>query len=355
MPSVVRFFTILISKPVHFSARFSALIVMISVTSFHCSSWLSAFLLRSRRFSGILPDMIKEQTFKSGFISIIGRPNVGKSTLLNALLGEKIAIISDKPQTTRNRIVGIVNRPDAQLVFMDTPGIHKPMHRMNEFMVKTALATYNEVDVVLLLAEATEQPGAGDKFIIGTFLNVQSPVFLLINKTDLIKKEMLLPLMQEYSKLYSFAEIIPISALRNDLGSLVELITMRLPQGPKYFPDDQITDQPERFIVSEIIREKVFELTKEEIPYSTAVVVEEMKEEPAITRITAIIYVDRDSQKGIIIGKGGGMLKQIGVLARQDAEKLLGVKIFLQLWVKVKKGWRDDVHMLKNIGILQEE
>lgn len=298
--------------------------------------------------------MTKEETFKSGFISIIGRPNVGKSTLLNSLLGQKIAIISDKPQTTRNRILGIVNQPDAQLVFMDTPGIHKPMHRMNEFMVKTALATYNEVDVILLLAEATEQPGAGDKFIIGTLSNVQSPVFLLINKMDLIKKEELLPLMQEYNKLYSFAEIIPISALRNDLGGLVELITKWLHQGPKYFPDDQLTDQLERFIVSEIIREKVCELTKEEIPYSTAVVIEEMKEEPTITRITAIIYVERDSQKGIIIGKGAGMLKQIGVRARQDAEKLLGVKIFLQLWVKVKKGWRDDVRMLKNIGILEK-
>ena len=305
--------------------------------------------------SGILPYMTRKETFKSGFISIIGRPNVGKSTLLNALLGQKIAIISDKPQTTRNRILGIVNQPDAQLVFMDTPGIHKPMHRMNEFMVKTALATYNEVDVILLLAEATEQPGAGDKFIIGTLSNVRSPVFLLINKMDLIKKEELLPLMQEYNKLYSFAEIIPISALRNDLGGLVELIIKWLHQGPKYFPDDQLTDQPERFIVSEIIREKVCELTKEEIPYSTAVVIEEMKEEPAITRITAIIYVERDSQKGIIIGKGAGMLKQIGVRARQDAEKLLGVKIFLQLWVKVKKGWRDDVRMLKNIGILEKE
>src|SRR5208283_2121792 len=195
---------------------------------------------------------------------------------------------------------------------------------------------------------------AGDKFIIGTLSNVQSPVFLLINKMDLIKKEELLPLMQEYNKLYSFAEIIPISALRNDLGGLVELITKWLHQGPKYFPDDQLTDQPERFIVSEIIREKVCELTKEEIPYSTAVVIEEMKEEPTITRITAIIYVERDSQKGIIIGKGAGMLKQIGVRARQDAEKLLGVKIFLQLWVKVKKGWRDDVRMLKNIGILEK-
>ncbi|HUI67979.1 MAG TPA: GTPase Era, partial [Nitrospirota bacterium] len=250
--------------------------------------------------------MNDEKRFRSGFISIIGRPNVGKSTLLNALLGEKIAIISDKPQTTRNRILGIVNQPGAQLVFMDTPGIHKPMHKMNEFMVKTALATYNEVDVILMLVEATEQPGGGDKFIIETLSVVKTPVFLLINKVDLVKKEALLPLMQEYSKLYNFAEIIPVSALRNDLGGLLDAILKRLPQGPKYFPDDQLTDQPERFIVSELIREKVFALTKEEIPYSTAVVIEEMKEGPDITRITAIIYVERDSQKGILIGKGGG-------------------------------------------------
>ena len=321
-----------------------------------CSVFLpQAFLLRGKPISCILPDMSNGQKFKSGFISIIGRPNVGKSTLLNALLGEKIAIISDKPQTTRNRILGIVNQPAAQLVFMDTPGIHKPMHKMNEFMVKTALATYNEVDVILMLVEATEPPGGGDKFIIETLSQVKTPVFLLINKVDLIKKEALLPLMQEYSKLYNFVEIIPVSALKNDLGGLLDAILKRLPQGPKYFPDDQLTDQPERFIVSELIREKVFALTKEEIPYSTAVVIEEMKEEPDITRITAIIYVERDSQKGILIGKGGGMLKKIGTLARQEAEKLLGAKIFLQLWVKVKKGWREDEHMLKNIGIVTEE
>ncbi len=298
--------------------------------------------------------MTDERKFKSGFISIIGRPNVGKSTLLNALLGEKIAIISDKPQTTRNKILGIVNTPAAQMVFMDTPGIHKPMHRMNEIMVKTALTTYNEVDVILLLVEATEAPGGGDRFIIETLSKVKTPVFLLINKVDLIKKEALLPLIQEYSKLYEFAEIIPISALKNDLAGLIEAILKRLPEGPQYFPDDQLTDQPERFIVSEIVREKIFELTKEEIPYSTAVMIEEMKEEPDITRIHAVILVERDSQKGILIGKGGGMLKQIGTLARQDAEKLLGTKIFLKLYVKVKKNWREDERMLRSIGILGE-
>ncbi|HSB34131.1 MAG TPA: GTPase Era [Nitrospirota bacterium] len=298
--------------------------------------------------------MSEEKSFKSGFISIIGRPNVGKSTLLNSLLGEKIAIISDKPQTTRNRILGIVNAPEAQMVFMDTPGIHKPMHKMNELMVKTALRTYHEVDVILMLVEATERPGPGDRYIIETLAKVKTPVFLLINKVDLVEKERLLPLIGEYSALYPFAEIIPVSALTNDLGDLVKTILRRLPQGPKYFPDDEITDQPERFIVSELIREKVFELTKEEIPYSTAVVIEEMKEDPELTRIHAVIYVERDSQKGILIGKGGAMLKQIGTLARQDAEKLLGVRIFLKLYVKVKKGWREDERVLRNIGIVEE-
>jgi GTPase len=299
--------------------------------------------------------MTDNKNFRSGFISIVGRPNVGKSTLLNALLGEKIAITSDKPQTTRNKIIGIVNQQNAQLVFMDTPGIHKPMHKMNEAMVKTALATYSEVDVILMLVEATEKPGGGDRFIIETLSQVKTPVFLLINKVDLIKKDALLPLIQEYSTLYNFAEIIPVSALKKDLGELLDNVLKRLPMGPKYFPDDQLTDQPERFVVAEMIREKVFELTKDEIPYSTAVVIEEMKEEPEITRITAIIYVERDSQKGILIGKGGAMLKQIGTLARHDAEKLLGAKIFLQLWVKVKKGWREDDRMLKNIGIIEEK
>jgi GTP-binding protein Era len=273
---------------------------------------------------------------------------------MNCLLGEKISIISDKPQTTRNRIRGILTLPDAQLVFLDTPGIHKPLHKMNEIMVKTALGTYGEVDVIMLLVEATERPGAGDKFIIETLSKIKTPVFLVINKVDLIPKERLLPLMQELSGLYPFAEIIPVSALKQDLGGLLDALLKRLPQGPKYFPDDQLTDQPERFVVTEIIREKIFELTKEEIPYSTAVVIEQMKEEPNLTTIHAMIYVERDSQKGIVIGKNGALLKEIGTRARLDAEKLLGVKVFLQLWVKVKKGWRDDDHMLRNVGIIEE-
>ncbi|HAR44814.1 MAG: GTPase Era [Nitrospirae bacterium GWC2_57_13] len=299
--------------------------------------------------------MKDEVQFRSGFISIVGRPNVGKSTLLNTLLGQKIAIISDKPQTTRNRIQGMVNRPGCQMVFIDTPGIHKPVHRMNEYMVKTALGTYNEVDVVLFLVEATSAPGAGDKFIIETLAQVKTPVFLLINKVDLVRKDLLLPLIQEYSALYKFAEIIPVSAIKGELGALTDSILKRLPEGPQYFPDDQLTDQPERFIMAELIREKIFTLTKEEIPYSTAVMIEQMKEEPGITRVDAVIYVERDSQKGIIIGKGGEMLKKIGTLARQEAERLLGVKLFLQLWVKVKKGWREDDNLLRSLGIGQEQ
>jgi GTP-binding protein Era len=299
--------------------------------------------------------MPKEQDFRSGFIALIGRPNVGKSTLLNCLLGEKVSIISDKPQTTRNRIRGIMTRSDAQLVFIDTPGIHKPLHRMNEVMVQTAIRTYGEVDIILLLVEATERPGGGDRFVIDSLAKVRTPVLLVINKVDLVEKERLLPLISEYSALYPFAEVIPVSALRADLGKLVDAVVQRLPQGPKYFPDDQFTDQPERFIVAELIREKVFELTKEEIPYSSAVVIEQMQEEPELTRVHATIFVDRDSQKGIVIGKHGALLKEIGTRARLDAEKLLGVKVFLQLWVKVKKGWREDDRMLKNIGIIEEQ
>lgn len=298
--------------------------------------------------------MSQDKVFRSGFISIIGRPNVGKSTLLNALLGEKIAIISDKPQTTRNRILGILNRPDAQLVFIDTPGIHKPMHKMNEAMVKTALATYNEVDVILFMVEAGAPPGPGDRFIIDTLSNVKTPVFLLINKIDLVKKDTLLPLIEQYRSLHPFAEIFPVSALHADLAGLVDALISRLPEGPKYFPEDELTDQPERFIISELIREKIFLLTRDEVPYSTAVVIEDMKEEPGLSRVNAVIYVERESQKGIIIGRGGEMLKKIGTLAREDAERLLGTKIFLQLWVKVKKDWREDERMLKEIGILKE-
>lgn len=288
--------------------------------------------------------------FKSGFISIIGRPNVGKSTLLNSILGEKIAIISKKPQTTRNRILGVKNLPQAQLIFLDTPGIHKPRNKLGETMVKTALETYKEVDLILLMVEP-EEPGQGDIRIIETLRSIKKPVFLLINKVDTVEKQVILPLIDQYQKVFNFAEIIPISALKLDnLDRLLETIIKYMPEGPKYYPDDLVTDQLERFMVAEIIREKVIEKTKEEVPYSVAVMVEEFREEEKPVFIRALIYVERDSQKGILIGKGGRMLKEIGTLARKDIEGLLGTKVFLELWVKVKEGWRKDERILKELG-----
>ena len=281
---------------------------------------------------------------------------MGKSTLLNSLLGEKIAIISDKPQTTRNRILGIVTRRTRSWSSWIRPGIHKPMHKMNEFMVRTALATYNEVDVILMLVEATEATRRRGP-VHYRYAEGREDPGLPADQQDRSRRkgeasaadagvQHALSVRGNHPHLGSAERPRRTCSTRSQNGCR---------SGPQYFPDDQLTDQPERFIVSELIREKIFELTKEEIPYSTAVVIEEMKEEPEITRITAIIYVERDSQKGILIGKGGAMLKQIGTLARQDAEKLLGTKIFLQLWVKVKKGWREDENMLKNLGLVTEE
>lgn len=289
-------------------------------------------------------------SFKSGFISIIGRPNVGKSTLLNAILGEKIAIISKKPQTTRNRILGVKNLSQAQLIFIDTPGIHKPQHKLGETMVKTALETYKEVDLILLMIDPGE-PGQGDRHIIETLRSIKKPVFLLINKVDTVEKHKILPLIEQYQKIFDFSEIVPISALKGDnLDRLLETIIMNTHEGPQYYPDDMVTDQLERFMVAEIIREKVMEHTKEEVPYSVAVVVEEFREEKELVFIRALIYVERDSQKGILIGKGGRMLKKIGTLARKDIEGLLGIRVFLELWVKVKEGWRQDERVLKEFG-----
>lgn len=301
--------------------------------------------------------MNKEIHFKSGFISIIGRPNVGKSTLLNAILGEKIAIISNKPQTTRNRILGVRNLPQAQLIFLDTPGIHKPRHKLGEAMVRTALEACKEVDLVLLMVEPVEdpthreEPAHEDRHIIETIRSIKRPLFLLINKIDTVAKQKMLPLIEQYSKLSDFSEIIPISALKLDnIDRLLETIIKYMPEGPKYYPDEIVTDQLERFMVSEIIREKIMEQTKEEIPYSVAVVVEEFIEGERLISIRALIYVERDSQKGILIGKGGRMLKEIGTLARKDIEGLLGTKVFLELWVRVKKDWRQDERVLRELG-----
>ena len=296
---------------------------------------------------------MSENPFKSGFVSIIGRPNVGKSTLLNSILGEKVSIVSDKPQTTRNRILGIRTLPGTQVIFIDTPGIHKPKHKLNEYMVKIALHTLDEVDIVLFMTEAGESIGGGDRYIIERLQNVKKPVFLLINKIDLVQKSSLLPLMDEFSRLYNFAEIFPVSALHGDnVSGLSEAIVKRLPEGPQYFPDDAVTDQPMRFIAAELVREKIFQLTYEEIPYSIAVGIEEFREEKEknVVFIRAVIFVDKDSQKGIVIGKGGTMLKRVGQLAREELEAIMGIKVFLELWVKVKSGWRGDDMILRMLG-----
>jgi len=295
----------------------------------------------------------KIKDFRSGYVSIIGRPNVGKSTLLNSILGEKIAIVTPKPQTTRNRIIGIKTLQDAQIIFIDTPGIHRPKHRLGETMVRTAMEALNEVDVILFMVEPHE-PDKGDKTIIELLKKIQSPVFLMINKIDSIKKPELLPLIDQFKGLYPFKDIIPISALKKDgINLLIEKICKYLPHGPLYYPDDLITDKLERFMVSEIIREKVMEMTEEEVPHSVAVEVAEWKErEDGLVSISCNIYVERDGQKGIIIGKKGTMLKSIGSAARVDIEHLLNTKVFLELWVKVKKNWRNDEQLLKELGYL---
>jgi len=291
--------------------------------------------------------------FKSGFIAIIGRPNAGKSTLLNRLLGQKLAIISNKPQTTRNRILGVKNHPEGQIIFIDTPGIHQSKSRLNQLMVKTALTTYNEVDGICFLIEADHANSAENDFILETLKEVANPVFLVINKIDLAAKQDLLPIMERYAHRRSFSQIIPISALRGDgVDILVREFLKVLPEGPQLFPEDMITDLPERFLAAELIREKIFRLTREEIPYATAVEVEEFREEEGkdLIRIRAIIQVERESQKGVLIGKKGHMLKEIGKQAREEMEALFGARVFLELWVKVEKDWREDPRALRRLG-----
>ena len=293
-------------------------------------------------------------TFKSGFVTIIGRPNVGKSTLSNSIAGGKISIISDKPQTTRNAIKTIVNREDSQIVFIDTPGIHKPKNKLGEYMVSNAVATFNEVDVILYMVEAfDEKPGPGDLYIIEQLKTIQTPVFLVINKIDLIEKKQLLSLISTYKELMDFKAYIPVSAKNNEgIDVLLRQIGEYLPEGPRYFPEDMVTDQPERLLVSELIREKVLHLVSDEIPHGVGVDVDSFKEREGkdIIDIEATIYCERDSHKGILIGKEGKMLKRIGTLARGEIENLLGTKVFLKLWVKVKPDWRNRGSMLKMLG-----
>lgn len=298
-----------------------------------------------------------ENKFKSGFITIIGRPNVGKSTFLNHVIGQKIAIMSDKAQTTRNTIQGVLTMDDAQLVFIDTPGIHKPKHRLGDFMVKVATNTLNEVDLILYMINATEEFGRGEQFILEKLKNVNTNVFLVINKIDLIHPDKLIEIIAQYKDKYNFAEIIPISALQgNNVERLLEVIKEYMPEGPQYYPSDQVTDHPERFIIAELIREKVLHLTREEVPHSVAVIIEKIdKRDNGTLHIMAAIIVERNSQKGIVIGKQGKMLKEIGKRARIDIENLLGSKVFLELWVKVQKDWRDKANLLREFGYREDE
>ncbi|MDR9755874.1 MAG: GTPase Era [Thermoanaerobacterales bacterium] len=289
---------------------------------------------------------------KSGFISIIGRPNVGKSTLLNQFVGHKIAIVSDKPQTTRNRILGILTTEDAQAVFIDTPGIHKPRHKLGAYMTRLAQKTLEEVDLVLYVVDASVPPGGGEEYILDQLQDIKTPVLLVLNKIDLVNKPELLPVIDWFQKRYSFQEIVPVSALNGEnLEQLKMLITANLTEGPFFYPAEMVTDQPEVFVAGEIIREKVLHLTREEIPHAVAVVIEQMQQRPnGVLYIAGVIYVERDSQKGIIIGKKGGMLKEIGKLARQELEAIFGSRVYLELWVKVKKDWRDDEQILRSLG-----
>ena len=292
-----------------------------------------------------------QEAFRSGYVSIIGRPNVGKSTLLNAILGQKVSIVAARPQTTRNRILGIKNLPGAQIIFIDTPGIHRPKNLLGEAMVNSAREALQEIDVILFVAEPGHD-AERDSMIVQSLQNIDKPVFLLINKIDSVKKPEILRIIDQYKGLLPFREIIPVSALRKDgTDRVVEKILEYLPAGPQYYPDDLVTDQIERFMASEIIREKIMGKTTEEIPYSVAVEVQEWTErEDGVVCIGANIYVEREGQKGIIIGEKGRMLKEVGTLARIEIERLLDAKVFLQLWVKVKKGWRDDKKALHELG-----
>ena len=300
----------------------------------------------------LLQESAIEKPFKSGFIAIIGRPNVGKSTLMNAILGEKVSIISNRPQTTRNKILGIRNVEGGQLIFLDTPGIHKGKHLMDRLMVKEAMSCIEGVDLILAVVDAERVLTEEDEMVLESLKTAKIPVFLIINKVDLIRKDLLLPQISRYTSSYGFKEVIPLSAYKGEgIEELIRLMKDVLPEGPRYFPEETLTDRPERFIITEIIREKAINMTREEIPYSIAVMVEQFKEKEKLVSISATIYVERDSQKGIIIGKGGKMLKAIGTEARKDMEKLLACKVFLELWVKVHKDWRKDPVFLREIGI----
>ncbi|MGE3955977.1 MAG: GTPase Era [Vicinamibacterales bacterium] len=292
---------------------------------------------------------------KCGFVSLIGRPNAGKSTLLNRLVGEKLAIVSDKPQTTRNRILGVRNYPDGQVIYLDTPGIHRPLHRMNVRMVDAARDTIGEVDIVGLVVDVSEKFGRGDRYVFDLLKDVRTPVFLILNKIDLIKKTRLLPVIDEFSRNGTFAEIIPVSAQTGlNVDRLEQAILAALPEGPALYPEDYLTDQPERFMASEIVREKVLQFTHSEIPFSSAVVVDRFEEPEGpkgILRLYCTIVVERESQKPIVIGRNGEMIKRIGTAAREELEKFFSTRVFLDLHVRVKSDWREDDTALGQMGV----
>jgi len=289
---------------------------------------------------------------RAGFVSVVGRPNVGKSTLVNRLVGQKVAIVSDKPQTTRNRILAVVNRPEGQIVLFDTPGIHKPMHRMNQRMVDAAVKSLGQVDLAVWVIDVTEGYGPGDRHVRDVLARSGRPVILAINKIDRLPKPKILSVIEQYRTLLDFTEVVPISARDGDnVDRLASLLLAHLPEGERLYPDDFLTDLPERFFVGEMVREQILRLTREEIPYTTGVVIESFKEEEGLVRIEATVLVERESQKGIVIGKGGSMLKSVGTAARRQIEEFLGTKIFLGLFVKVRERWREDAALLDEMGL----
>ena len=300
--------------------------------------------------------MEEKTTFKSGFVAVVGRPNVGKSTLINRIIKQKVSIVSDKAQTTRNRILCIHTDEDCQIVFLDTPGIHKPKHKLGQFMDEAAYQSLKDIDAVLFLISGNEKKGPGDMFVLDKVKDAGVPVFLIINKVDLMSKEEIFQKITEYNALYPFEQIIPISALNGDnVDAVLDELKKILQEGPKYFPDDMITDQPERLLVAEIVREKLFRCTRDEVPHAIAAYVEEMKprgRNKVYIRLT--IYVERDSQKRIVIGKNGSVLKEVGEQARREIENLLGASVFLDIWVKVKHDWRNKASALSELGYKNE-
>lgn len=291
-------------------------------------------------------------TYRSGFVAIVGRPNVGKSTFMNRMIGEKIAIMSAKAQTTRNKIQGIYTDDHAQIVFVDTPGIHKPHNELDEYMDQAALSTFNEVDAILFMISGIDKKGPGDQYIMDQLKNVKKPVYLVVNKIDAVHPDQLLPLIEQYRRELDFKGVYPISALEgNNVPEMLHELEQTLPEGPQYYPEDQLTDHPEYFVVGELIREKILELTHEEVPHSVAVVVERMKERVNDKlQIEATIVVERDGQKRIVIGQKGAIIKEIGIRSRREIEALLGEKVNLKLWVKIQKNWRDNNQYLREFG-----